>query len=793
MPTPSAALRKSITDLTRRKARTFFTVLTLALAVASVGLLAVPAVMEQSMKREAEANRLSDLTVSMEPLRLGEAQLAALAELPNVATVEPRGVFATRVFVGERRDDALLVGVPDFGDQRADIVALDSGELPPESGGVLTDPNNQSHNSFDAEAGDVARVVAADGSVRNLPVSGVGSNLTGADQVVGGSVVLYTDIDTIARLSGAPGYTTLGFRLDENSRAAAEETVAAIRDELRASTAFTAFDDLPVVQEPGGYPGKEEFDKLGGIFTVVTLLALLTALVLIANTMSTLVGEQTREIAAMKAIGAGPRDIRGVYLRTTLLFGVLGALFGVGLGMVLSNLLVGSLASFGFGIDASWGVSVPVLVVSFVLGMIGPPLAALPAIRRAAQLPLNEALRADGAAVGGQGRIDMLLRRVRFLPRTAQIGLRGLGRRKRRSLATALQVALAVATLLALLSLGAGVGKTTRGWFDQNRFDVWVQSTASKPFGAEAQRLIRSTEGVDETQPWIQNNVRFEGEDAPAWGLPEEPMMRTDITSGRWYNEAEVRQRAKVAVLGQTLARSSGTEVGDEIRLGTSSGPVSVEVIGISANQAENGGVVYMPVATLQSALDLPGTVNSYWVATDSDEHGLIDRTTTRIEDRLSANGNQVSTLVNYDAREKQVAANATITTSITVLGMLIVAISMVGLINAITMAVLERTREVGMLRSIGAGRRDVRHIFSTEGLAVALFGWLLGVPLGYLLARGIGWLAGESVGLDIAFVFPLLYVLIALAGTVALAVLVMLAPLRRAVRLKPGEAIRHA
>ena len=75
----------------------------------------------------------------------------------------------------------------------------------------------------------------------------------------------------------------------------------------------------------------------------------------------------------------------------------------------------------------------------------------------------------------------------------------------------------------------------------------------------------------------------------------------------------------------------------------------------------------------------------------------------------------------------------------------------------------------------------------------IAIAGWLLGVPLGYLLARGIGSLAGNAVGLDIAFVFPVSYVLIALIGTVILALLIMLAPLRRAVHFKPGEAIRYA
>jgi putative ABC transport system permease protein len=246
-------------------------------------------------------------------------------------------------------------------------------------------------------------------------------------------------------------------------------------------------------------------------------------------------------------------------------------------------------------------------------------------------------------------------------------------------------------------------------------------------------------------------------------------------------------------VLGATIAKATGKGVGDQVRLSTGSGPATFRVIGISGYQANNGDVAFTPVSTLQSVLGSPGAVNSYWITTTTKDRGLIDRTTTRIEDALAARGNQVGTVVMYDAKEKTIAANAQITTAITILGLLIVAISMVALINTITMAVLERTREIGMLRSVGARARDIRRIFATEGLVVAVAGWLLGVPLGYLLARAIGWAAGNATGLDIAFVFPPLYAAIALVGTVILALAVMLAPLRRAVRFKPGEALRYA
>ena len=78
-------------------------------------------------------------------------------------------------------------------------------------------------------------------------------------------------------------------------------------------------------------------------------------------------------------------------------------------------------------------------------------------------------------------------------------------------------------------------------------------------------------------------------------------------------------------------------------------------------------------------------------------------------------------------------------------------------------------------------------------GITVSLAGWLLGIPIGYALARLFIWLLLEVVGIEFGFTFPLLNLLIALVGTVVLALLIMRIPLRRAVRFKPGDAIRYA
>ena len=188
-----------------------------------------------------------------------------------------------------------------------------------------------------------------------------------------------------------------------------------------------------------------------------------------------------------------------------------------------------------------------------------------------------------------------------------------------------------------------------------------------------------------------------------------------------------------------------------------------------------------------------PTGVSTYWIKTTSPEHAVVDRTFTRLEDRLNALGYQMGGEITYVEEQNDVADNRTITTTIAVFGLLIVAISMVALANAITMSIIERTREIGILRCIGARARDVRRIFATEGVVLALAGWLLGIPLGYALDRFLVWLVWEVVGVRIDFVFPPWNIVLALVGTVALALLIMLLPIRRAVRFRPGDALRYA
>jgi putative ABC transport system permease protein len=409
------------------------------------------------------------------------------------------------------------------------------------------------------------------------------------------------------------------------------------------------------------------------------------------------------------------------------------------------------------------------------------------------RLPLHDALTQGALSAAPASGLERRLVAVRFLPRTAQIGLRSVARRRRRSLATAVVIALAVGNLLGIMALASGVTQVTRGEWADRHWEITLGSSLRRPLDREAERTVLGTPGVAGIERVLINDIGVADRDAFLYGVGAETRFGYRMDEGRWHTPAEEAARARVAVVERGIARAEGIEVGDRVRLATGSGRLPFRVVGIAANQQENGAVVFVPLSTARAALGSLRGVNQLWITTTSGDHGLIDRTTANVEDRLTARGYEVGTEIVYVGERDNVAANRVLTTSIAVLGFLVVAISMVGLVGAVTTSMLERTREVGILRCIGARARDVRAIFASEGVVLAVAGWFAGIAVGYAVERALVWLIRELIDVDIPVVYPISHVAVALLGALVLALVVMALPLRRAVRLKPGDALRYA
>ena len=108
------------------------------------------------------------------------------------------------------------------------------------------------------------------------------------------------------------------------------------------------------------------------------------------------------------------------------------------------------------------------------------------------------------------------------------------------------------------------------------------------------------------------------------------------------------------------------------------------------------------------------------------------------------------------------------------------------------TSNILDRTREIGILRSIGARKRDLRAMFRAEGLTIAFIGWLLGIPTGYAVGRLIIWVLENEFQAAFEYRFPLWPVAVSLLVTLVATLLVLRLPLRRVLRLQPGVALRY-
>lgn len=787
----SALIRKSWTDLSRRPVRAVLTILTLALAVASFGILALPSLMNRAMTSEVAQARLYDLSIPVDELVLSPTQLEQLAKLPNVTSVSARSMFATRSLVGSRRVDTEVWGVANFADQPVDRVITTSR---PGANQVLVDVRDAMSGISRARAGDTLTVQAADGSFRALPVSGSARAMAFNQDTMTGHLVLYATQATVQSLGGFKGVNLIELRLHDARQSAAEATLSAVRSFLSGLPNPGAFSNLPTIRAPGDWPLKSVFNSRSKVLDILIVLAALSAVFLLANTIRTLVAEQSREIGVMRAVGASGRDVRNSYLRTAALLGLLGSIVGAALGIALASLLVGLFARMVFGVRPGFAIEWQVVALGAAAGVAGTVLTAWPTLRRVLHTPLHDALAGEGlVSQFGSNRLDRAILRSGRLPPPVRIGVRNIARQKGRSTTTIVQIALAVATLLGLLSLTLAVSQVTDESWNVLDYDITLSAQpGGNLYGPAVLSDVRSQPGVAGVEAADWSQMTYQGQTLSALGVHASTFVREPLTAGRWLSPQDDSHQADVAIVGSAAARRWHLRPGSRVTVTTAGGPVTFTVVGVGKSQANNGYSFYTTLSALQVATGHPGLANSLLIRATDRRHGAIDALAARLESTLARSGDPTRSQIMYAGRATDKASASSLLVVVEGIGLLIVAISMLGLVNAITMSIIERTREIGVLRCLGARARDLRRIFRTETITLALVGFVLAIPLGWIIAHALQWLVLHVAGGQLPAPYTLGSIGIAFIGTVLLALLVVAGPLGRATRLHPGDAIRY-
>lgn len=807
-----ALVRKAYRDITKRRLRSVLTLAGIVIGVA--GIVAIVST-GQNLTR-AQAAAFADASQSDISFWVWDAPGSterAVGALANVTAAELRVSISTRCHWNpdnsvqlQAARDVSLYGVQDLASAQVDQVILKAGKWPGEGEFVAE------QSAIDAAPLRLGDTVTCRGTAgnpdRSFKLVGLVQSPNYPSATILNFLTFYAPSSDVKRLLGTSGSNNLLLKLANLSNA--QDTSRAV---LQLLDRRGISHDGGTIRDPGQFVGRRELDALFALLFAFSAVGLLTSTFLVANTLAAIVAEQVGEIGTIKALGGTRRQVMAVYLAAAFLYGVAGTIVGLLLGLVLSWRLlayIGSLLSLTTGFDISpIGLGLG-LVVGLGVTLVGGVLPAL----AATSIPVKEALESYGiTSTYGSGSSDRLIRRLVALPPLAAMALRNLGRRKARSVVTVFVIAVAVSVSLAAQSVSASVNNAIDDLFKTYQADAWIWfgQDVSTSFASSLQELpyVRGAEPWSLQDAWVTfkpsstgsrgggDSVDPDGSPgqvaarARLWGLPSDTTLyHPELVGGRWYGEGE----ADGAVVSSDLVQSLGLRIGDNIQIDTGGDARRFHVIGIAIDNSvflgsQVAGKVFVP-ESLVAAME-HRTGYSTFFAVLFDAHDPEDVTARLDQVALRFQGYQIAS--DSAAGEVKGAKEQTsvLTIALAAMSLLVGAIGALGVLITLTLNVVERRREVGVLRVLGGSDLRIIQAFLTEGLAFGLSGWVVGIILGYPLGAVLTRIM-ETVLFHIDYVFEARMLLVSLAFALLLAGTASLVPALAAARLRTGQVLRY-
>ncbi|MFI8370463.1 ABC transporter permease [Streptomyces sp. NPDC085466] len=608
-----------------------------------------------------------------------------------------------------------------------------------------------------------------------------------------GATVVYFDTATAQRellgeegvftqvmVDGKPGVT------DETLKA---DVAAALGDGYELQTAAETADAGR--EDVAGFLDVMKYAMLG-----FAGIAFLVGIFLIVNTFSMLVAQRTREIGLLRAIGSSRKQINRSVLVEAVLLGVIGSVAGVAAGVGLAVGLMKLMSTMGMDLstrDLTVAWTTP--VVGLALGVFVTVLAAYVPARRAGKVSPMAALRdagtpADGRAGKVRGALGLLLTLagggalwaatqaekagtgslwlglgvvlsllgfVVIGPVLAGGVVRALGvvvlrvfgpvgrmaernalRNPRRTGATGAALMIGLALVACLSVVGSSMVASATDELDRSvGADYIVQNQMGAPIVPQAQAAVEKVAGLDHVTEYRPVDVRItdaRGEVSKEWLAATEPSYPGDLKREVASGDLAAAYGPGAMSVGSDYATAHGVKVGDTLTVAFAHGSTAklkVAAITVDGGNVDNGAM-YTNVTTARAHLPaerMPASALLLASAKDGQEEAAYEA----LKEALAPYPQyKVSNQADYkEALQKQVGQLLNI-----VYGLLALAIvvAILGVVNTLALSVVERTREIGLMRAIGLSRRQLRRMIRLESVVIALFGALLGLGL------GMGW-----------------------------------------------------
>ncbi|MFE4968077.1 ABC transporter permease [Streptomyces sp. NPDC056660] len=702
-------------------------------------------------------------------------------------------VFSTSVTVVDAKKDSLspssgaptIVGSWNSNDART--MKITSGAAPRNSGQVMVDADTADKHHLGL--GDEIGVISAVGT-HTAKISGI------ADFTVTnpGAAIFYLDTRTAQRtLVGQSGVFT-----NVNVTAASGVTDAQLKKNVTGELgAGYQVQTAKETADANQKDVESLMDVMRYAMLGFAGIAFLVGIFLIINTFSMLVAQRTREIGLMRAVGSSRGQVNRSVLVEALLLGVVGSVLGVGAGVGIAVGLMKLMGSIGMHLSTSdLTVAWTTPALGLVLGVVVTVLAAYLPARRAGKVSPMAALRDAGApadaragriralvglaltGAGGYGLylasaadkakegsawlgLGIVLSLIGFVvigPLLAGAVVRVLGavllrmfgpvgrmaernalRNPRRTGATGAALMIGLALVACLSVVGSSMVASATDQLDKTvGTDFIIQSDSGQRITPQAVKAVKDTQGLARVTEYRVTEADYTTPDGKT-------LKDTDITAADPTYATDLRTKTVAGNLADAylpdsmsvhdkFAEAHGIHLGSEITLKFKEGRtarLTVRAI-TSSDGLIDAGSKYMSIATLAKyvpADKMPLDDLVFATAKDGQQDSAYKSLKTALHDYPQYT---VRDQTDYkDALKDQIGQLLNLIYGLLALAIIV---AVLGVVNTLALSVVERTREIGLMRAIGLSRRQLRRMIRMESVVIALFGALLGLGL------GMGW-----------------------------------------------------
>jgi len=793
----SSRWKKVWADFWGNRTRTFLVILTIMIGTAGVGFnSSLKLYTVESMDNDFLSANPPEAWIYASPMDDETVWIAR--EVPGVGTVEGRSVFDGRVI----QPDGQLIPIEFTAVKNPYDLTVST--LQPVKGESIIPPLGNNEVLIEATAaplgyqpGDLITIERSHDRKGQLRLAGYVHAPAEFPYASTGGIIAYVTPETMEWLGGTTDYNRLAVSVADNPTDLDHviQVVQAVEERIERSGVTVG---PPLIYSPPGHHWAYFISQ--AVFLVMGILGWLIALLsvfLIVNTTTGLMSQQTRQIGIMKATGGRTIQIFGMYIVLILGFGMTALVVAIPLANVAARTIGDGMAGFLGFYTSPYQVYTPTLIQQIITALVIPLLAALWPMYTSVHITVREALTDYGISRSVGRKKATVSRSSLLIPRPMRLSLRNAFRRKTRLFLTLFTLVLAGAVFISVFNLWASLDRIIEEL--QGYFLADVNITFSRSYRLEeVASLAENVPGVEGAEGWLEyigTLVRKEDQTETDVALIAPPststLIRPILVSGRWLKPGDENA---IAVSSDLIKRFPDVELGDWLTVKIDEKESNWQVVGVFSMVGNNAPVFYANYEYLSYVINQPGQVYSLRVDTSGHDATTQEKIRDQLQELYAARGIRVSSaLLGMEEFQSTTEIFDIFAYFFLAMATLIAVIGGLGLMSTMSINVLERTREIGVLRAIGASNWDIQSIVIVEGMVIGLISWvislLLAIPITGVMAKGVGTLLFST---PLRTIYGLTGIFVWLIGMLVIGIIASALPARSASRLTVKDTLAY-